>query len=196
MIRRRIGRLALVSVGAAVALAAGACSSGTSSGDKTATARAGAPPVTTAVTRAITPPAAGTSVATGTATTSSPRASTTSGGAAGTTVAATEKDFAIGLDKTTVAAGAATFSITNNGPSTHEFIVFKTDIPADQLPQDTDNHIVKTDASGLTKINGAESVAPNTTSQLPVTLTPGKYVVICNITAHYEQGMHASFTVQ
>ena len=196
MIKRSIGLLALISIGGAVALAAGACSSGTSSGDKTATARAGVPPVTTAATRAITPPAGGTSVATGTAATSSPRASTTSGGAAGSAVAATENDFAIGLDKTTVAAGAATFSITNNGPSVHEFVVYKTDIPAAQLPQDTDNHIVKEDSVGLTNIDAAMNIAPNTTSQLAVTLTPGTYVVICNITAHYEQGMHVGFTVQ
>ena len=42
--------------------------------------------------------------------------------------------FAIALDQSTVTAGAVEFSITDNGPSEHEFVVFKTDLAPEGLP--------------------------------------------------------------
>ncbi len=192
--KRRFGTLSVTLVLAAIALGAAACGGGTSSGDKTATARAGAAPATAAA-----PTSAATKAATGSAAAGSPQAGTavaTSAGAAGKSIDVTEKDFAIGLAPATASAGSVTFSITNNGPSVHEFVVFKTDLAPDKLPQDTDNHKVNEDGAGLTKVDEVESIDSGGTGKLTVTLTPGKYVVICNIAAHYEQGMHAGFTVQ
>lgn len=111
----------------------------------------------------------------------------------GPTVNATEKDFAISLDQTSVASGDVTFDITNEGPSTHEFVVFKTDLAPDKLP--TKNGEVNEDAKQLDHIDEVEDIASGATAELPVELDPGSYVVICNLPGHYQQGMYAGLTV-
>src|SRR5215208_6828256 len=62
-------------------------------------------------------------------------ANPSAGGAGGaTTVNADEKEFSIGLDKTTVPAGDVTFNVKNTGAIEHEFVVIDTDTQADALP--------------------------------------------------------------
>jgi len=117
--------------------------------------------------------------------------STSSSSEGGGTINATEHDFEIALDQTTVASGDITFNITNNGPSTHEFVVVKTDDAPDDLP--VENGVVPED--GLDVIGEQEEVAPSTNVTLPLTLAAGQYVIICNITGHYEAGMHTGLTV-
>jgi uncharacterized cupredoxin-like copper-binding protein len=109
----------------------------------------------------------------------------------GDTVASTEKDFAITLDSTSVASGEVTFNITNEGPSLHEFVVIQTDLAPDALPV-KDNEVQEDKVDG---IGEQEDIAPGTSTDLSLKLDPGSYVVICNITGHYEQGMHAGLTV-
>lgn len=96
----------------------------------------------------------------------------------------------------TVKAGQVTFSVTNSDSSdTHEFVVFKTDLPAGKLPLDSSNNVDET-AKGLTKIDEISSLAPGESKDLNVTLDPGNYVAICNLPGHYQAGMFTSFTVQ
>ncbi len=106
-------------------------------------------------------------------------------------VAATVKDSSISLDPTEVAAGEVKFTITNEGPSTHEFVVVKTDTAPGDLP--VDGALVSED--GIDVIGEAEDIAPNTSPELVLTLEAGQYVVICNIEGHYSQGMNAGLTV-
>jgi uncharacterized cupredoxin-like copper-binding protein len=126
----------------------------------------------------------------GVACSSSSSSSSSTGSAAGG-VSATEKDFSITLSSSTGTAGPVTFNITNEGPSTHEFVVIQTDDAPDALP--VKNGTV--DESGLTIVDENEDIAPSTTGTLSVDLKAGSYVIICNLPAHYEQGMHAGFTV-
>jgi len=109
-------------------------------------------------------------------------------------VGATEKDFAITLDTSTASAGSVTFNINNQGPSTHEFVVFKTDLAPDALPT-TDKGIVDEEAKGLDHIDEVEDIAAGSSETLTTDLKPGSYVVICNLPGHYQQGMHAPLTV-
>jgi uncharacterized cupredoxin-like copper-binding protein len=111
------------------------------------------------------------------------------------TAKATEKDFAISLSPTTVDAGKVTFDVTNNGPSVHEFVVFKTDLAADQLPLSKDGSQVDENGSGVTHVDEIEDVKSGSTQTLQVQLQAGKYVVICNLPGHYKLGMHAPLTV-
>jgi uncharacterized cupredoxin-like copper-binding protein len=120
---------------------------------------------------------------------SSTQSSSTSGG-----VGATEKDFAITLDSSTADAGSVTFDITNQGPSTHEFVVFKTDLAPDALPTD-DKGTVDEEGKGLKHIDEVEDIAAGSSQTLTTNLDPGNYVVICNLPGHYQQGMHAPLTV-
>jgi uncharacterized cupredoxin-like copper-binding protein len=96
----------------------------------------------------------------------------------------------------TIKAGQVTFHVTNSDSSdTHEFIVFKTDLPADKLPLDSTGN-VDVNAQGLTQIGEIPGMAPGDVKDLTVTLQPGKYVAICNLPGHYQAGMYAGFTVQ
>ena len=52
----------------------------------------------------------------------------------GATINATVKDFAIAIDPTEIAGGEVTFSISNEGPSAHEFVVIETDDAPGDLP--------------------------------------------------------------
>jgi uncharacterized cupredoxin-like copper-binding protein len=109
----------------------------------------------------------------------------------GSGTGATLKDFTITLESENLTAGSTTFDIVNDGPSTHEFEVFRTDLADDSLPVDNS---VASDAD-LELINEAEDIAPGMSTSLTVELPAGHYVVICNIPGHYEAGMHAGITV-
>src|SRR4051812_20832185 len=65
---------------------------------------------------------------------------TKSGATSGASIGVTEKDFAIGMDTTALQAGNVTFRIANAGPSVHEFVVLKTDLPEDGLPMMKDKN--------------------------------------------------------
>jgi uncharacterized cupredoxin-like copper-binding protein len=124
-------------------------------------------------------------------------AATSCGGGGG--VDATLKDFEIDLGETSATAGEVTFSIQNDGPSAHEFVVFKTDLAPDALPTVEDENgleLVDEEGAGasLELVDEAEDIAPDSSTDLTVTLDAGSYVIICNIPSHYQQGMHASFT--
>ncbi|MEO8540512.1 MAG: cupredoxin domain-containing protein [bacterium] len=111
-------------------------------------------------------------------------------------VSVTLKDFSLTPDKTTVPAGDVTFDIKNNGPSQHEFVVFKTDLDAANLPYDKDKFTVTEDSPGLSKVDEKEAIDPGKSTTLTATLAPGHYVLICNIPTHYGQGMRFNFTVK
>jgi len=106
-------------------------------------------------------------------------------------VSATEKDFSIDLATSSAPAGSVTFNISNEGPSAHEFVILKTDDAPDALP--VKDNTVEEDKVDV--VDEAEDIAPSTTATLTTDLEAGSYVIICNIPAHYEQGMHAAFTV-
>jgi uncharacterized cupredoxin-like copper-binding protein len=109
----------------------------------------------------------------------------------GTAVHATLKDDSITIDPDSTAAGKISFDIRNDGTMTHEFEIFRTDLAPDALP--TDGDVV--DGGGLQAIDEIEDVAPGTSAQLNVDLSPGSYVMICNLPGHYSKGMHSGFTV-
>jgi uncharacterized cupredoxin-like copper-binding protein len=115
-----------------------------------------------------------------------------SGGDGG--VAATEQDFTITLEDTELPAGETTFDISNEAEQTHEFVVIKTDLAADQLPTD-DSGDVDENGEGIEPVDEVEDIAAGSTESLTVNLDPGNYVVICNLPGHYRQGMHQAFTV-
>ena len=113
----------------------------------------------------------------------------------GTGLGATEKDFSITLDSEEVASGETTFDIMNEGPSVHEFVVFKTVLAPDALPTDADG-AVDEEGKGVTHLGEVEDVQVGATAQLALDLEPGKYVVICNLPGHYAAGMYAGLTVK
>ena len=117
--------------------------------------------------------------------------SSSAGGTGGAAVAGTVKDFSITVDPSQVAAGEVNFTITNDGPSTHEFVVVQTDTAPGDLPVEND----EVNEDGIALIGEVEDIAPSTTADLTLTLEAGQYVILCNITAHYQQGMYTGLTV-
>ena len=111
--------------------------------------------------------------------------------AKGTTVPITEKDFALTAAQTTVAAGKVTFDVHNQGPSTHEFVIVKTDTAAAQLPFDTSSSEVKEDDSSFQHVDEVDDVKSGKDKKLSVDLQPRHYAFICNLPGHCHQGMHA-----
>jgi uncharacterized cupredoxin-like copper-binding protein len=107
-------------------------------------------------------------------------------------VIATEYSLTPGTSE--LAAGATTFVVNNVGATTHEFVVFRTDLPADQLPMTADG--VEVDEDALEAMGEVEDVLPGTSQEFTVTLEPGNYVAICNIENHYAYGMVTTFTVR
>jgi uncharacterized cupredoxin-like copper-binding protein len=129
----------------------------------------------------------------GDATSSSETTASTDGETSKGTVGATVEDFAISLDTAQVSAGKVTFNVHNDGPSTHEFVVIKSDLAAEELPLNAEGDGV--DEEQVEPVGEAEDIASGTDASFRATLEPGAYVVICNITSHYEAGMHAALTV-
>jgi uncharacterized cupredoxin-like copper-binding protein len=116
----------------------------------------------------------------------------------GNAVNVTEKDFQVSVDKASMGAGEITFKVHNDGPSTHEFVIFKSDLAPDQLPMTQDENgspIVDEAGQGVEHVDEIEDITSGSDQELKVNLAAGKYVLICNLPAHYQQGMHAAFTV-
>lgn len=112
---------------------------------------------------------------------------------------AIEKDFSITLGTDTLKAGDVTFNISNDGPSTHEFVVFRTDLAEDELPLTKDengNEIVDEEGDGVEHVDEVEDIEAGSDQDFEVNLSAGKYVVICNLPDHYKAGMHAALTVE
>jgi uncharacterized cupredoxin-like copper-binding protein len=147
----------------------------------------------------------------GTSSTPSQAQAAGSGGSAATTAPATtattattvagpsnviisEKDFAIQAPVATAKAGVVTFDVANQGPSAHEFLVFKTDLSADKLPVGPDGRV---NEDALNKVfDSQNNIDPNGAKTFNPTLAPGHYVLVCNLAPnHYMAGMRADFTV-
>ena len=102
------------------------------------------------------------------------------------------KDYAITLSVASVKAGVVKFGIRNNGAMVHDFDLFKTDLPLDKLPVDAGSAKVKMDGLVKQMIN----IAANRSTTLSADLTPGRYVIICNVAGHYQLQMRAELKVE
>ncbi len=113
--------------------------------------------------------------------------------ASGQVVDVREVSFRIRMSQTTAQAGPVTFHIVNGaGDMLHEFIIFQTDNPAEELPTSMDGRVVE---DAMTIVAAAEDIPPGYSRNITVNLAAGHYVMICNLPGHYEQGMRIDFTV-
>ena len=72
-------------------------------------------------------------------------------------------------------------------------VVFQTDLAADDLPVDESGDVAESDE--FAPVDEIEDIAVDATPELVVDLDAGRYVLICNVPAHYRQGMSTPFTV-
>ena len=93
-------------------------------------------------------------------------------------------------------AGLVRFRLGNNGPSTHEFVVVRTDRASDKLPLQRDGLTVDEEGPGVEHVDEAEGLDIADHRTLTLSLAPGHYVLFCNMEGHYLGGMHAAFAVR
>lgn len=101
-------------------------------------------------------------------------------------------DFKIVTDHPSIAAGHVVIGIRNHAAMLHELKVIKTDLAPDQLP--VDGATAKVNEDGM--VGGLENITGGGSRKLVVELTPGKYVLICNVAGHYQLGMRVGLEVQ
>jgi uncharacterized cupredoxin-like copper-binding protein len=95
----------------------------------------------------------------------------------------------------TMKAGNGSFHIVNSGTIEHELLVFKSTLDISKYPVDADGNISEDDPS-ITKVSDGANIAAGGTKDRTVDLSkPGTYAFICNLPAHYKQGMVAVITV-
>jgi uncharacterized cupredoxin-like copper-binding protein len=105
------------------------------------------------------------------------------------------EDFLLHVSATTAAPGELTMHLENDGPSTHEINVDRTDLPADALPLRTDGLSVEEDSPQLTRIDSVEILEAGDRKNFKVKLPPGHYVLYCNLEGHYLGKMYATLVV-
>jgi uncharacterized cupredoxin-like copper-binding protein len=102
--------------------------------------------------------------------------------------------MSVRMETSTLKAGAIKFEVTNWSRSVlHEVLVIPVDSPTAPLPYDFAQARVPEDQVKVLAETG--DMQPNTSKTLEVTLTPGSYLLICNIPGHYAAGMAAALTV-
>ncbi len=113
-----------------------------------------------------------------------------------TTVDVIEDEWSIKPSVTSVNAGVTTFVVKNSGTIEHELVVLKTDLPVTGLRmRESDPTRVDEDTDAD---NGGEveNSAPGSIVSVTLSLLPGHYALVCNIAAHYKNGMVAAFAVK
>jgi uncharacterized cupredoxin-like copper-binding protein len=119
-----------------------------------------------------------------------------SGGAAqGARVTVVEHDFGLVASPVSVRAGLVTLVIENRGPSTHELNVDRTSLASGVLPMRANTLQVNEDSSKLVNVGSLGDIPMRSTRRLTLTLTPGHYVLFCNLEGHYLGGMHTDLKV-
>jgi plastocyanin len=116
-------------------------------------------------------------------------------------IAVAMKEWTVTPETNTAKPGSVTFNARNEGTKTHELVLFKTDLPADQLPLDEDGAVDEA-GTGVELVEEVEDVEAGTTKSFTAEVTPGKYFLVCNLVdadtgdKHFGHQMYAPFTVQ
>ena len=103
-----------------------------------------------------------------------------------------ERDFRISAPRK-VSPGDVVLSVKNRGPDDHELIVAK--VGRFNLPFRRDGLTLDEDAAERSIVGALEPGEPGT-RRLRVRLTPGRYLLICNMSGHYLGGMDRELEVR
>lgn len=108
---------------------------------------------------------------------------------AGQTLTADLDEWSIAVKEEAVKSGKVKVTANNIGTVPHELVVIRTNKPANDLG-------TKTEVSEKGSAGYVTNVAAGSSRSATLDLKPGKYVLICNLPAHYSRGMHTSLTVK
>jgi Sulfocyanin (SoxE) domain len=114
----------------------------------------------------------------------------------GTPVNVLLEDFRVRQNAAFVPAGTVSFRIRNQGPTTHELIVVRSDRAPDELPLQDDGLTVDEEGPGIDLLEEVEGLDIDDRQTLVLDLAAGHYVLYCNLEGHYLGGMYAALTVR
>ncbi len=174
----------MAATGLVATLLLGACGSDEEAPKATAAATKAAATAIAAATKAATEAPKATAAATKAAT-EAPKAT------AAASTAVTIKEFTFEVPAT-VKAGAVTFAAKNAGAAPHELAIIKTDA-ADVKKLPVKDGLL--DEAVNKPLGRTPQIAAGASADLKVTLTAGKYALICNVPGHYSLGMAVPITV-
>jgi uncharacterized cupredoxin-like copper-binding protein len=106
-------------------------------------------------------------------------------------VSVVERDFSIKAPEH-IGFGPVRFTVENRGPDAHEFILLRADPSG--LPLRADGLTVDEDAVETRTVAALEPGLPGV-RDLDVDLTPGRYLMICNMNGHLMGGMKRALVV-
>ncbi len=99
----------------------------------------------------------------------------------------------------TVTPGTVTFVVRNVGSKTHEMVILPLSGAAGQRVVGTDGTVDESgslgEASNPCATGSGDGITAGSVSWVTVTLTPGRYELICNLPNHYAAGMYQEFDV-
>jgi uncharacterized cupredoxin-like copper-binding protein len=113
---------------------------------------------------------------------------------ASTRMAVTLSEFSIIAEVPEVPSGEVIFDVVNSGEDVHELVLFKSDLDTAALPPSEITGEVDEAAIGE-YIGGFEDVQPGTLASGSLVLGPGRYILLCNLSKHYENGMVSTLQV-
>ena len=108
-------------------------------------------------------------------------------------IAVSERDFAVTAPKS-LDAGDVVFRVQNRGPDAHELLVVRA--PSGRLPMRSDGLTVDEERLQRREVGVLEAAEVNAVRDLRLHLTPGRYILFCNMSGHYIGGMHRLLVVR
>jgi uncharacterized cupredoxin-like copper-binding protein len=125
-------------------------------------------------------------------------AETTAGGGGGAEAVEIKMgEFYFDPSEASAPAGNTTIEAPNDGAVEHELVLFKTDKDPADLPTEANGEVNEEKLDKEAEEAGEiADVEPGATKSESFKLTPGKYVMFCNLPGHYAAGMYGTVTVK
>lgn len=118
------------------------------------------------------------------------------GPAGGQTLEVKLDDYSFNPKNATVKAGSTVIETSNDGAVVHELVLFKTDTDPAKLPTEPNGEVNEEKLEQTVETPGEiADVDPGKTKSGKFELTPGTYVMFCNVPGHYAASMYGTLTV-
>ncbi|MSQ35956.1 MAG: c-type cytochrome [Dehalococcoidia bacterium] len=114
------------------------------------------------------------------------------GGAAAGALGAELSEFKLVVAAERAPAGDVSFRVQNKGQVAHNFYIIKSDLAIAQLPVSGG----RVNEGAVQVVAKSADLAAGRSANVGGNLQAGKYVLICNVPAHYQSGMRVGFTVE
>jgi uncharacterized cupredoxin-like copper-binding protein len=126
----------------------------------------------------------------GAATNTAPAATQTTAAEPGPAVTVRMSEFAFDPQDAVAKAGKVKITAPNDGKSTHELVVLRTNADPAKLPMKGG------EVDESTSVGEIADVEAGKTKSTTLDLAAGRYVMVCALPGHYQSGMYGTLTVK